>query len=176
LILNRLIASSEEEQDFVFAQGLYLDALMNKNYILKDDNLDQLYYNGHKNTVLAGFSRSIYLFFTDELIEIPIEFEELININPRNSQSGFKGKNLNNTTIYPNPFQGNTVSVDYQSSFNTKSSYILTSIEGKALASGLLQNGTNQIEIQSQINGLLFLQITDEIGNVEIHKLIKQNR
>ena len=136
-------------------------------------NLDHLYDNAHKNTVLAGFSRSIYLFFTDELIEIPIEFEEIPNIDPRTPQNGLKVQNVNNITIYPNPFQGNTVSVDYQSSINTKSSYLLTSIEGKTLARGLLQNGTNQIKIKSQITGLLFLQITDNIGNVEIHKLVK---
>lgn len=171
--LDRLIASSEEEQDFVFAQGLYLEALMNENYIPTNNNLNQLHDNGHKNTVLAGFSRSVYLYFTDELIEIPIEFEELPNIDRRNSQHGLDEKTVNDITIYPNPFQGNTVSVDYQSSSNTKSSYVLTSLEGKKIAHGLLQNGTNQIEIQSQITGLLFLQITDEIGNVEIHKLIK---
>lgn len=146
---------------------------MNENYIPTNNNLNQLHVNGHKNTVLAGFSRSVYLYFTDELIEIPIEFEEFRNIDPRNSQRGLDEQNVNDITIYPNPFQGNTVSVDYQSSLDTESSYMLTSIEGKTLAIGLLQNGTNQIEIQSQINGLLFLQITDKIGNVEIHKLIK---
>ena len=171
--LDRLIASSEEEQDFIFAQGLYLDALMDENYIPTNNDLDKLFDNGHKNTVLAGFSRSIYLFFTDELIEIPIEFEELPNIDPRSPQNGRNGQNENYITIYPNPFQGNTVSVDYQSSDDNKSTYVLTSIEGNILASGILQNGTHQIEIKSQITGLLFLQITDNIGNVEIHKLVK---
>lgn len=76
-------------------------------------------------------------------------------------------------SIIMSQYTKNSVLSDYQSSLDTESSYMLTSIEGKTLAIGLLQNGTNQIEIQSQITGLLFLQITDEIGNVEIHKLIK---
>jgi len=73
--LNNLAAVTQEELDFVFAQNLYVSALSNSNYSPSLRELDQLFDNAHEKSVLAGFSRSVYLYFTDELIELPIEIE-----------------------------------------------------------------------------------------------------
>lgn len=81
--------------------------ITNTNYSPTNDDLDQLYDNAHKNTVLAGFSRSIYLYFTDDLIELPVILNGYDHIDPRSSKK-VKQKEV---IIYPNPFSGNEFTV-----------------------------------------------------------------
>ena len=142
--------------------------LVNSNYFPSEQNLDQLFDNAHKNTVLAGFSRSIYLYFTDELIVLPFEIDGHEYIDPRSFE-----KVKIEANIYPNPFPGNEFTVSRIS--KGLGSYEVYTSDGILLSEGELNLLEQRINVNSNYIGLLILKITEIDGSIEIHKIVKAN-
>jgi hypothetical protein len=166
--INNLVAITQEEVDFVYAQNLYIYSLVNSNYAPSDKDLDQLFDNSHKNTVLAGFSRSIYLYFTDDLIELPIEIDGRDYIDSRSADKIRSEKEVN---VYPNPFSSNEFTISRINESQEK--YELYSSEGVLLKQGLLISQNQIVSINSDYTGLIFLKIVDNQGNFNITKIVK---
>ena len=166
--ITNLVAVTQEEIDFVFAQNLYINSLVNSNYTPLEQDLDQLFDNAHKNTVLAGFSRSIYLYFTDDLIELPIELDGHDYIDPRSDGANKSNQKVN---VYPNPFSGNEFTISRINKSQEK--YELYSSEGVLLEQGLLILENQIVSINSDYTGLIFLKIEDHEGNINITKIVK---
>jgi hypothetical protein len=166
--LNNLTAMTQEELDYVFAQNLYINTLVNSNYSPSSLDLDQLFDNAHENTVLAGFSRSIYLYFTDELIELPIEFDGHDYVDPRSAN-----KVKQEINIYPNPFSGNEFTISRIN--ESRETYELFTSDAILISEGLLYLPEQIITINTDYLGLLILKTNDLEGNIKIHKIVKAN-
>jgi hypothetical protein len=167
---NNLVADTPEEVDFVFAQNLYLSSLLDPNYHPSVQNLDQLYDNAHKNTGLAGFSRSVYLYFTDDLIELPIEIDGRDYIDPRSAGANKSNQEVN---VYPNPFSGNEFTISRLN--KSLDRFEVYTSNGIVIAKGILNQQEQNITLAADYKGLIILKIIDEEGNIGIHKLVKAN-
>ncbi|MEM8908274.1 MAG: T9SS type A sorting domain-containing protein, partial [Bacteroidota bacterium] len=97
--LNALIADTEEKQDFVWAQNLYLDYLENRaGYTLSSSDEIQLLDYAQKRFPLAGYARSIYEVLTN--IKVDLALPSRPNATPRNTTSKENPIKVNG---FPNP-------------------------------------------------------------------------
>ena len=102
--LNQLVASTEEQTDFVFVQNINLDRLEDYNHEVSQSDLNLLYNIGSKFYPMSGFARSLYRLLTGDKIDAyqHEEYREQVEINHLKSTES-KNESFN---IMPNPTSG----------------------------------------------------------------------
>lgn len=102
--LSLIAPSTDEENDYVFAQTIYLNQLEDPNsFVLSANNKSALYASGLEKGPLRGTIRAIYYLLTDE--RVPYDLPE-----SRERRIEKKKDRLDNgTAIYPNPNQAGTL-------------------------------------------------------------------
>ena len=70
--------------------------------------------------------------------------------------------------LYPNPTK-DILTVE----LNNKSTYELYSLNGRLVKKGALEQGTNQLALDTVTSGYYLIKITDELGNTSHEKISK---
>jgi len=168
--LENLTPSNSEEIDFVNSQLIYVESLQDENYVPKPIDLESIYDAGNENTVLAGFSRSIYLYFTEELIDLDIDVEDFDAQPRRNEMQGAKIE----ITVYPNPVSNDPITISGLDA-NGKNNYmiIVRSILDEIIAIKKI-NGLEKVQLEGfEAKGLFILSIFKNGKQIHTEKLVK---
>lgn len=167
--LSNLTTSSDEENNFVDVQNIYLDALEDQSYTPKSSDLSFLNAESQQNTVLAGYAASVYFYLIGEVIEGVHHY-----VDPRSREKS-NYKSDYGISIYPNPFTDNQLNIIIDGFDNKTSARAeVYSISGRLmLKQPIINHETNLIFSQNLEKGIYFYKVY--FDEIEFHagKLIK---
>lgn len=168
--LENLIASNSEEMDFVNSQLIYIESLLDENYKPKPIDLKRIFDAGQENTVLAGFSRSIYLYFTEELIELQF-YVEGYNTQPRRSLIKTDNEQF---SVFPNPIRSGSLIVNgFEADKGDSYEVVFRSVLGDVVLTGK-NNGSETLQIDDfEGTGVFILSVTRNGKHIYSEKVIK---
>ncbi|HLS31723.1 MAG TPA: T9SS type A sorting domain-containing protein, partial [Flavobacteriaceae bacterium] len=124
-------------------------------------------YNG--DLVVGGYFGSDLFYDTDlHIHNNAVDSDFFIAKYHTGEEMGVKNQNLQTVKIYPNPTTG---VLNLQSKTNLES-YQLYDLQGRIVKQGKLID--KQIDLSGVDNGLYFLRVRDQTGNVENLKVVKK--
>jgi len=167
--LNSLYPSISEEQEFIQSSLIYLDAVeTGSSFVLNDQDESKIYGAAIKSHPLAGYSRSIWMYFKGEDIRMDITLPTG-ETDPRSiDQTLNKSKS---SKIYPNP--ANTeFHIEVNGLVENIFDYQLLNFEGRLILTGSKLKNIHTVDTSNFPSRVYICKVYDLDGNqVGLHKL-----
>jgi hypothetical protein len=172
--LDTLSVTTEEEQDFIEAQEIYLDFAKDiAGFVLSSADSMVLLETGEKFNPFAGYARSIYYLLTRQWIE-----REFIHLDstvvPRSNSNPNPSMLQEMINVAPNPTSENTVTITIDN-FNADTEYSVSVLNtyGVLITSQSVTSESQQVELNA-IPGIYFFMIKSKdrvIGTTKVIRL-----
>ncbi len=170
--LSGITANTEEELDFVTTQELNLNRLEDFNFVPSSTDLNILYQIGIKTFPMSAYARSLYRYFTDVKIELPLPYLA-DDGHTRNEKDRIENDKYE---MSPNPTNGD-LNIKYEITGHKQ--LAVFDLEGNLVISKALDSAINKtkIDLSHEPNGMYFIFIRDsntgELAHSEKIILIK---